>query len=41
MHLLRLHLRVGDTMDIITYALCKKADREIIDMIHDMEGMTV
>lgn len=28
-------------MDIITYALCKKADREIIDMIHDMEGMTV
>lgn len=28
-------------MDIITYALCKKADKEIIDMIHDMEGMTV
>ena len=28
-------------MDIITYALCKKADKEIIDMIHEMEGMTV
>ena len=28
-------------MDIITYALCKKADKEIIDMIQSMEKLTI